>query len=197
MFNDLIKQIVSILRYIAGPVVGLVVVLLADDRHEIKALACAIWSWSEPRFLWLMVGFLAVVGLTVYYAHRTLIHYPLLLRFFVRLHTRTLVQKPSVDELAFARWKRRGAADHTDEKSVQNQLDETNAAGHFFYCSAWSALLFRWIMCNKFPEWYPPTCCSWVIFWVIIVVLFLTALLTDYRTTRWDIKAYNDFKNIK
>ena len=193
MFNELVKQIVAILRYIAGPAIGLMAVLLAD-KHEIKALACAIWPWSEPRFLWLMVGFLAVVGLTVYYAHRTLFHYPLVLRFFIWLHTRN---KPSRDELAFARWKRRGAKDHTDEKSVQNQLDETNAAGHFFYCSAWSALLFRWILCIKFPYSYTPTCFSWVTFWAIVAFLFITALCADCQTTKWDIKAYNDFKNIK
>jgi hypothetical protein len=195
VFNELIQQIITVLRYIVSPTVGFTVALfLAEDQYKlIQAIAKATWPWNQPPSPWLIVGFLAVIGITVYYAYQTLFH-PLVTKCLVKYHTRTLKPKPSINDLAYARWERRGAADHTNERSAQYQLDETNAAGHFFYCSAWSSLLFVLVLKTKFPNEYQPAGASWVVFGVLVAFLFFTALVVDNRTTKLDIEAYHRYK---
>lgn len=150
VFNELVRQIVAILRYVAAPAVALVVVWLCDDGHDVVKVATeATWPWSTPPSLWPLIAFLGLSGVTVYFAHRTLFH-PLITRLLVWFHTRNLRTKPSVDDLAFARWKRRGSPDHTAAQSAQLVLDETNAAIHFFYCSGWSSLLMAFGLQPRF-----------------------------------------------
>ena len=194
MFNDLVQQIASVLRYIASPVVGLIVAFLADDEHGIvRAVATVTWPWSGPPSTWLIAGFLAVAGVTVYFAHRTLFHW-FVTKYLVEHHASKLSPGLTPDTLAFARWERRGAADHTAEQSAQSVLDETNAAMHFFYCSGWSSLLFALILKLVFPNNYQPSFVSWIVFGLVVMGLFLTALIGDSRTARLDIEAYLRYK---
>ena len=194
MFNDLVQQIASVLRYLASPVVGLVVAFLADDEHGIvRAVATATWPWNGPPSTWLMAGFLAVAGVTVYFAHRILFHW-FVTEYFVRRHARELSPGLTPDTLAFARWERRGAADHSAEQSTQSALNELNAAAHFFYCSGWSSVLFALIFTLAFSNNYHPSLPSWVVFGLVVVGLFVTALVGDNRTARLDIEAYLRYK---
>ena len=199
MFNDLVQQIVSVLRYIASPAVGFLMVFLTDDKHGIaQAVAEVVWPWNGPPSTWLMAGFLAVAGVTVYFAHRTLFH-RLVTKRLVEHHARKLsVERTAgeelLDTLAFARWERRGSAANSSKQSVQSVLDESNAAIHFFYCSGWSAILFALILRFGFPNNYKPTFSAWIVFGVIVVGLFVTALIGDSRTARLDMEAYLRFK---
>ncbi len=194
VLNEFVRQIAAILRYIAAPAVAVVVVWLVDDKHDVvKVAAEAAWPWSEPPSLWLLVGFLAVTGVTVYFAHRTLFH-PLVTRFLVWRHTHSLgLLKPSIDDLAFARWRRRGAADHTAEHSAQSVLDEANASIHFFYCSGWSSLLIALVFKAAFPADFQLVG-SHLMFGLIVTVFFITALVGDNRTARLDLEAYVRYK---
>jgi hypothetical protein len=194
MFNDLVQQIVSVLRYIASPIVGLTVAFLIDDEHGIlKAVMTVAWPWSGPPSTWLIAGFLGVVGVTVYFAHRTIFH-GLVSKYIVMRHARKLSLDLTADTLAFARWERRGAEDHTDKQSTQTVLDESNASIHFFYCSGWSAILFALIFRSVFPNNYQPTIHSWFVFGLIVIGLFATALIGDSRAARLDIDAYLRYK---
>jgi hypothetical protein len=195
VLSQLIEEIISILRYIASPAVGLTVVLLADDRHEIvQTVARAVWPSSDPRALWVLGGFLVIVGMTVYFAHQTLFHFPLAIPLFVWWHTRGRADRLTVDSLKFARWERRGANANTTQYSAQSVMDETSAAGQFFYCSAWSSLLFEIMIWARFSKEYQQAPTSWAVYWTIFACLFMTGLIADYRTTKWDIEAYDRYK---
>ena len=192
MLNELVKQLVAILRYIAAPAVGIVVVWLADVSHDVVRVAMqAAWPWTTPPSPWPFVGFLALTGVTVYHAHRTLLH-PFITTLLVGLHTRSLSPKPSVDDLAFARWRRRGAADHSAEQSAQAVLDETNAAIHFFYCSGWSSLLISLVFKIAFPTDFQLA--SRIAFSSVILLFLITAVVGDYHTAKLDVEAYRRFR---
>lgn len=188
--NDLSRQIVAILRYIAAPAVGLIVVWLVDNNHKVvKVAAKTAWPWTEPPSLWLLAGVLALTGVAVYFAHRIIIH-PYVTKVLVWHHTRGLNPKPTVDDLAFARWERRGAAGHNGKQSAQSVLDETNAAVHFFYCSAWSSLLIALALKVAFSNDF---CLAGRRLALIVTVLFLIAIVGDWRTARLDLKAYQRY----
>jgi hypothetical protein len=193
VLNELVKQIVAILRYLAAPAVAVVVVWLVDDQHDVVRVAAeAAWPWSKPPSPWPLVSVLGLSGVTVYFAHRTLFH-PFVTRILVWVHTRKLAVKPSIDDLAFARWQRRGAADHSGQQSAQSVLDETNAAIHFFYCSGWSSLLIALVFSSAFPSDFQMTGTG-PEFGLIVAVFFVTAIVGDYRTARLDLAAYRRYK---
>jgi hypothetical protein len=189
VLNELNRQIVSILRYLAGPGVGLVVALMVDGQHKsVKAAAEAVWPWTtQPSSLWLLAGILALTGVTVYSAHRILFH-PLVTKGILAYHLRGLkAPKPTVDDLAFARFERRGAADHTAWQSVQSALDGSNAAAHFFYCSGWSSLLIVLALKRASPNGFEIETMRLVL---IVGFLFLIAVRGDWQTAKWDLDAY-------
>jgi hypothetical protein len=117
----------------------------------------------------------------------------LITKYFVKRHACKCCPGLTPDALAFARWERRGAAEHSDQQSVQSVLDESNAAIHFFYCSGWSALLLAAIVRSVFPANFTPTILSWMVFAGIVAGLLVTALIGDSRTAKLDIAAYHRF----
>jgi hypothetical protein len=208
VLNDLVKQLVSVLRYFAPSAVGIATVLLANDYQKVVCnITNLIMPWNISPSLWLIVGLIAIQGIAVYYAHRTIFH-PIITWFFVRIHTcvipRIKNEEPEIaefigkfkigrklirnDQLHFARWERRGAAGQRKALSIQNELDGANAAGHFFYCSAWSSLLFAWILRLSTQDYDSISLIPWKMFIVFLVLGFWA----DFRTTRWDIKAYKE-----
>ena len=140
--------------------------------------------------------FLGVIGITIYFAHRALFH-PLVARFLVWIATQSRFTKelrPTYDDLAFARWYRRGASNHTHENSTQSVLDEANAAGHFFYCSCWATLIIYKVLNRVFPNDFTLSGPPW--HFVIVVLGFLIiGLVSDWQTTKWDIEAYKRLPN--
>jgi len=187
--NELVKQLVAILRYIAAPAMGGLLAWLFDDNHDIVRIAAqAAWPWSTPPSIWPSLGFLALTGLAVYFAHRTLFHH-LVTKWLVGRHTKDLKPKPTIDDLAFARWKRRGAADHTAEKSTQVVLDETNAAIHFFYCSGWSAVFIALFFKSAFPSDFHLIGPIWH-FALTVLAFLVIALVGDNRTAKLDLEAF-------
>ena len=182
---DLFREIVSILRYLAAPWVGLLVAWLVDDGHDIVRVAAkAASSWVMLPFPWLLVALLALVGVVVYFAHRILLHHGIAW-ILVRHATRNESPRPTVYDLAFARWERRGAPQHSSKKSVQSALDEANAASHFFYCSGWASLLMTGLFKLAFSN---------VLSFVGIVSVFLViGFVGDYQTTKRDLQVYKKY----
>ena len=199
MLNDLVQQIASVLRFIVSPSVGFLTVFLADDKHGIiQAIAAVAWPWNGPPSSWLVTGFLAVAGVTVYYAHRTFFQWIVMKRLVAHYARRmSLPATPGteiLDTLALARWERRGAAINTAERSIQSQLDETNAVSHFFYCSGWSAILFALVFKFDFPENYVPALLGWIVLGLTVIALFVAALISENYAARLDIEAYLRFR---
>lgn len=196
-FSDLIHDLVAFLRYFIASIVGVIVVLLLDERHDI---ARVVFQENWPG--WPSVIFLGGLGVTIYYVHRTTFH-PFVTKYvtiplthwWLKRKKQNGTEEPnslSVYDLAFARWYRRGDPNHK-EKSIQLILDEMNAAGHFFYCSGWAILLIDWMLEKLFPDNYTiPETSEW--YFRITILVFLTiGFITDLRTTMWDIKANERF----
>ena len=186
-----VRQLVSLLRYFAAPVVAAIIAFVFDDKHDVFD---AVLGGRGTLSFWLLTVFLAVLGILVYFTHRTAFH-PLVTKAMVLLATRKNDHKPSVDDLAFERWRRRGAKDHTPERSSQAVLDEANAAGHFFYCSCWASVLLVVSLKAIFPTKFSLVGKGVWGFVATVVVLFVLGVINDWQTTKLDLKAYRRFKN--
>lgn len=193
--EGLVRQLVSLLRYFAAPIVAAIIVWLFDENHDIfNEVLVRNWTGKGVTFsLWPLTLFLAVLGIFVYFAHRTVFH-PLITLATVKLATRNETDKPSVNDLHFERWRRRGAAEHSAERSSQAVLDEANAAGHFFYCSCWTSLLLISLLDAIFPTEFCLGTRVWG-FIATVVVLFALGIINDLITTNLDFAAYGRFKN--
>ena len=195
--SSVFKYLVSFLRYFVAPVVGLIIVLVFDKDQDILIVALKRdWTGAGAGAgtsfsIWPLFVFLGVIGITIYFAHRALFHPPLS-RFLVFIATLLFTKKPrrpTFNDLAFARWYRRGAVKHTHENSTQSVLDEANAAGHFFYCSGWASLLIYWALNTVFPDEFTLSEPGWH-FGIVVLVFFIIGLVSDWQTTIWDIEAY-------
>lgn len=161
-------------------------VWLSDEDHDSVIVAARLLPHSAELPLgWTVTAVLLTSGLTIYYTHRTLFH-PLVSRILKVIQALREGSQPSEDDLSFARWQRRGAAEGTKERSVQSVLDEINAAGHFFYCSAWSSLVSAWIIGTLAPGHMT----LGRLFYLAVALLFLVALVNDWRSRQLDIKAF-------
>lgn len=187
--TELVRQTVAVLRYIAGPALGIVVIWLVDEGHDVTRIAAqAIWPWSSPPSPWPLLAVLALVGVTVYFAHRTLVH-PFITMALEGFHNRKRTVKLSTDDLDFARWQRRGSNEHTPAHSTQAALDVSNAAIHFFYCSGWSSVLLAVVFSNTFPQEFQLGSVGGFVF--IVALLFVIAVVGDWRLARLDMEAYD------
>ena len=193
MPESLYQQIIALLRYIASPAIGFAVVVLVDDSHgAAKAVSNAFKLYGSPPSIWQIGGVLAILGVTVYFSHRTLIH-PLITNRILARYKRTMKPLPTRDELDFARWERRGREEHSPGRSAQAVLDESNASAHFFYCSAWSSLLLALLLRVWDPTNYRPSHWSWASLAVVVLAFVSIALIADFRTARLDICAYRRY----
>lgn len=194
VLSEVLRELVSFLRYFAAPGVGLAVVWSFDDGHDIIRVALeSAWPWSKPPSVWPLVAFIAIAGLVVYFLHRIALH-QLISLGILRLATRSQNVPPTLDDLAFARWRRRGAGPNTPARSVQVALDEMNAATHFLYCSGWSALLTAVVFNSAFPEEF--SLAGRCFPFLITVAMFLVVgFAGDWRAARWDRRAFAEFPN--
>jgi hypothetical protein len=193
MFNELTNKLVAILRYIASPVVGIEVVLITFRKPALlREAANLFWPWCTPPSLWVIAVFFVAAGLAVYFMQRTCVHWFIVKGFHWCLRRRGL-KVPKRSDLDFARWERRGAKKYECNKSAQLVLDEGNAAGDFLYSSAWCSILFMFIVWFDFPICCWPTWSSLIACIVVVAVLFSAALLCDWRTTSWDVEAFNRY----
>lgn len=191
--EDVVKHLIALLRYFAPPIVAIIIVWILDYKHDVlKSFLVQHWSVEGVTFsFWPLILVIFVFGLLVYFTHRTAFH-PIVTMVIVCLATMKGNHKPSVSDLAFERWRRRGAAGHTPERSVQTVLDEANAAGHFFYCSFWATLLLTASFNYLLSESFSYSRGIWV---SIIVIFFILGLCNDWQTVKLDLKAYNQFRN--
>ncbi len=191
--EGLVRQLVSILRYFAAPVVAVIIAWMFDDKHDVfnVILVSNGTGTGESFTIWPLAVFLVVIGIFVYFAHRTIFH-PYVTIAMVWWATRKNANKPSVNDLAFARWVRRGAKNHTPERSSQSVLDEANAAGHFFYCSCWSSLLIVIFLKIIFPDEFSFGNRIWR-FTAAVIFLFVLGVINDWQTTKLDLDAYRRF----
>lgn len=195
MVSDVVRQFIVLLRYFIGSAIAIVVVWSVDIGHDIvkKGLEAA-WPWNTSPSIWLLVGFLGVIGVTVYFAHRILFH-PTVTEILVEIHAERMGKaKPSIDELAFARWRRRGAAIHSTEKSAQVVLDEANASAHLFYCAGWSIFLIAIFFKLVFPGYFQIAVSAGT-FFLIVGAFMLIGIFADWRTARLDLEAYYRFNH--
>lgn len=190
--STVFDYLVSFLRYFVAPVVGLIIAWVFDKDHDILIVALQQdWTGAGTSFsIWPLFVFLGVIGITIYFAHRALFHPPVA-KFLVWIATLLFTEKPrpTFYDLAFARWYRRGASNHTHENSTQSVLDEANAAGHFFYCSCWATLLISGVLNTVFPNKFTLSGPTWH-FGIVVLVFFIIGLVSDWQTTKWDIEAY-------
>jgi hypothetical protein len=191
--EGLVRQLILILRYFAAPVVAAIIAWMFDDKHDVfDTVLVRDWTGVGATFsLWPLMVFLSVLGILVYFAHRTAFH-PLVTRAMVWLATWRSDERPSVNDLAFERWRRRGAQDHTPERSSQAVLDEANAAGHFFYCSCWASLLLAASLKAIFPAEFALGKGVWG-FTATVFVLFALGVVNDWQTTKLDLEAYRRY----
>ena len=188
LFAELVREIVAILRYLAAPAVGVGVAWLFDARHDIVGIVVrSTWPWGAEPSAWPFVTIGAIGGITIYFIHRTLIH-PGLQRVQLRLLNGTWPDTLLVDNLALARWHRRGAPKGTSANSIQVAIDEASAASHFFYCSAWASLASTSLFIVTAPSDFSLTS-PWL-FGVTVVALFALGWIGDRNTTRWDFQVY-------
>jgi len=201
--TQLLQSFERILRYFAAPAVGIAVACMFDHTgyllYHLSHLAAdskngqtvAEASW------WPLFFFIVVSGFVIYYVHRNTFHFLsnwTIESWLVRRSVKkgTLNDKPRVGELQFARLIRRGACEHCEQRSVQAGLDQANAAAHFLYCSAWSVLGIPPILASKIAQFTISG--REYLAYVMVAAFFLTlAVILDWRATRWDIDAYEQF----
>ena len=128
-----VGELVTFLRYLAAPLVAALVVWLADEDHNIFYFAgnSGTGVGTQAAWFWIVLASLALLGISAYSFHRAVI-VP-----FIGKHIHKQLpegkDQPTVDDLSFARWKRRAAKIDTPDGMAQKVLDQANAAGDFLY----------------------------------------------------------------
>jgi uncharacterized membrane protein len=183
-FNALRDNLTAILRYFASAVVGVILIWVYDNQHDVFWEALNLTRLPVlPQ--WVIAALLAVTGLVTYFAHRTVVH-PIIGRIIFAIRGTPWQAPADVNDLHRARWERRGAPEGSQARSIQQALDEINAAVHFFYCSVWSSLLIVALM------WYlvPNSLCLSGWFVVALILLLILAIRGDFRAARFDVEAF-------
>jgi hypothetical protein len=187
--TDILRNLTGVLRYFATAVVGVCLVWTFDKDHAaIGAVVGSVWTPSGPAPwppAWAIIGALATVGLLTYFGHRGIAHRPLLWlnrRIFGR-------DWPLDDNLRKARWLRKGAKDGTDQRSVQDVLDEISSGAHFFYCSGWAALVVAAFVGRAAPSLN--LSCG---FWWAVGLFLLVGFIADVQASKADIAAERWFR---
>jgi hypothetical protein len=152
ILKELVNDIVSFLRYFGAPLVGTSIVWMADADHNVIQASLLGFPMLEvagvPVSLWALLPFLAVFGISIYSAHRA-IFMPTIGPWILR---RTVpASQMSLDDLSFARWKRRAAVYGSPERVAQAVLDKANAATDFLYCSCWATVILSVLIGGFFP----------------------------------------------
>ena len=208
IISDIIQSIKSFLRFFISPIVGLTIVTMFDEKHDVLVKIIGK-NWfkdlfynvnylsNETLLLFFFILILGVVGILAYFFHRIFIHPPIV-RYIIVPFVICIARKkeknkfkPNYYDLAFERFYRRGCNKEKNESkefTVQSQLDYANAAGHFFYCNCWSSLiilvLFNVFLSDVFKLSNP------FFFVTTILSFFIISLISEYQTTRWDLEAY-------
>jgi hypothetical protein len=180
-FADLRQNLTAILRYFGSAVIGVMLVWTCDHGVFWKTLETTQLSVLPG---WVVVGLLGVLGLLTYFLHRTLAH-PWLSALAKGASTwlgRTRDAWPKERDLQHARWLRRGATEGSPGRSIQNGLDEMNAATHFFYCSAWSPIVIVCFLRGVAPL---NPCGLWPII-VPVILSLVVGFLSDMRAAESD-----------
>jgi hypothetical protein len=199
-FSKLVHELISVLRYLAPPVVGVIVVWLFDQDHRILQKAAGEAGFSTSGLTtWCVVAFLVALGFVVYFGHRGVVH-PFIQAalvwwiapLVVRIITREQPKKVSVRNLSFAMWHRRSFGENRPEKSTQSVLNEGNAGCHFFYCCSWASLLTATFMAIAFPDCFSISGID-CRFWCVVLAFLAIGLVYDIIMTVWDFFAYQQF----
>lgn len=186
--TELLRAILSFLRYLAAPLVAVVVVALSDEGHcATQATISALSAIDHSQTLWLAGAFIVILGVLSYYLHRIVVH-PIVTKLVVWLASCRLGIPATVDDLAFARWERR--QDQAPGRLAQVALDELNTSVHFFYSSAVASLLLAAAINRVVQEFVLNPC----IFATLVILLMAVALWGDYQAARFDIQAHKRYK---
>lgn len=199
MVDAVLKQLNSMLRFFAAPVVAFLAAWFYDDKHDVLS-KISILNQADTganAASWILI--LSVLGSSVYFAHRAAFH-PLMNWLIVTLVSKRAWReqkkdpqtKPSTMTLDFQRWVRRGAKKNTPPHSVQAVLDEANAAGHFFYCTCWSIGVLFLLLKAGFPDDFSLHYSRYSLL-ATLAMFFVLALCNDYRTTKYDIEAFQKY----
>ena len=185
---DLLKAILTFLRYVAAPLVAVVVVWVADDNHDvIRATMDAFAGLSQTQMFWLAGAFVITLGVTSYYLHRIVVHRIAneIVMSIARHHLKSSI---TTEDCAFARWERR--ADTSSGRHAQKALDEMNTSVHFFYSSAVASIVLVVILKAVVPDQFHP---KWPLLGVVVLTLGAVALWGDYQAAVFDIRAYEKY----
>ena len=194
MGEAVLRNFGRILRYFAAPVVGLGTVHFFDASNSVLASLVTIADTGNPPepviSWWPLTMFTLVFGVILYHAHRTLFH-----SWFnycdVWVIARLRNKQVTARQLDRARAHRENGPANGPERAYQARLNDLNAAGHFFWCSAWSIWLVPMILSPRFPTIAVGE--MWRNYIVVFIFLFLTALISDVRTTDLDFYAYEQY----
>ena len=76
MLQDLPRDLVTLLRYVAPPLAGLTLIWALDVDHDVIAALRAAASQEQPvQSLWPLALLLAAVGVTTFSLHRAVFMY--------------------------------------------------------------------------------------------------------------------------
>jgi hypothetical protein len=195
--DQLLTNVVRTLRYLAPPVVALVVIWLVDPDHDViiaigqTGVGQKSLVWTDLASWWPVGGLAIGAGVFVYHVHRAVAH-PLLDKVMVRIHRRKMgieMGTATSEDLDFARWCRRGMGIGTTAGATQAVLDEANAAAHFLYCTGWCIFLLSLVVTLAFRPYFDARDHLLALGLVGIAFVALGAI-DDYGTTKRDIRAF-------
>jgi hypothetical protein len=196
MLDTVLNNFGRILRHFAAPVVGLGTIYFVGDSDVIltRLFASTDHTKSEPS-LWLLAIFTLAFGALLYHAHRTLFHW-WFTHVVVCLFDCWRKNEVTVKNLDLARLHRENAPlARQVERASQSRLNDYNAACHFVWCSAWSVALLPAIISARFPEIMASKNCNSYL--GVFLALFFIAFMSDIRATYLDMKAYDDYPDLR
>lgn len=198
MLRDLPRDLITLLRYVAPPVVGGVVVWAFDSDHNVFAALTGLFGVAPSIVnpFWVLAALLGVVGVTTFSLHRAVFMYWVGRAIHARL-TADRRHEPSLDELDFSRWRRRVAPLESPERGAQSVLDQANAAVDLFYCCAWNSAVLVLIL--RLVAWtdFTLTICRWWGLVLALCVFLAIGLWAHFETSRRDLVAYDRFDGLR